>query len=109
MLFVLCILILLSRESNGGAIFWTNPHSQELFTFEFSVISLTSSQVICCLIEDIKHNHRKAPFLEAQECIRRGMGVELKSCDYCTVMPVNIKASRESFLFLPFGKLFNYL
>jgi len=51
-LFICAIFIFLSRESEGGAIFLTNPHSLTSCRFpSFPVDSLTSSQIICCLFE----------------------------------------------------------
>jgi len=42
----------MSRESDGGAVFWTNSHS--LSSCRFPGTSLTSSQLICCLFEATK-------------------------------------------------------
>jgi len=55
-LFVCCsIFILLSRESDGEAMFWTNPHPLRSCPFQsFPVVSLTSYHLICCLFEAIK-------------------------------------------------------
>jgi len=53
---VCCIFILLSYESDGGAIFWTNPHSLRSCPFsEFAVVSLFFYHLICCLFEATKH------------------------------------------------------
>jgi len=49
------IFILLSRESDGGAIFSTNPHPLWSCTFlSFPVVSLTSYHWICSLFEATK-------------------------------------------------------
>jgi len=54
-LFVCCIFILLSRESDCGAIFRTNPHPLWSYPFpRFQVDSMTSYHLICCLFEAIK-------------------------------------------------------
>jgi len=54
-LFVYFIFILLSRESDGGAIFWTHPHPLRSYLFpSFSVVSLTSYHWICRLFEATK-------------------------------------------------------
>jgi len=54
-LFVCFIFFLLSRESDGGAIFWTNPHPRRSCPFSrFPVASLTSFHFICCLFEATK-------------------------------------------------------
>jgi len=53
--FVCSIFILLSRESDGGAIYWTNPHPLRSCPFpNFPVVSLTSYHLICCLFEATK-------------------------------------------------------
>jgi len=45
----------MSRESDGGAIFWTNPHPLNSCPFpSYSVVFLTSYHWICCLFEAIK-------------------------------------------------------
>jgi len=49
------IFILLSRESDGDAIFWMNLHLLRNCSFpSFLVVSLTSYHRICCLFEAIK-------------------------------------------------------
>jgi len=49
------IFNLLSRESDGGAIFWTNPKLLRSCLFpSFPVVSLTSYHLICCLFEATK-------------------------------------------------------
>jgi len=53
-LFVYSIFIFLSRESDGGAIFWTNPHPLRSKLSSFPVVSLTSYHLICCLFEATK-------------------------------------------------------
>jgi len=50
--FIYSIFVLLSRESDGGAIFWTSPHPLRSRPFpSFPVVSLTSNHWICCLFE----------------------------------------------------------
>jgi len=47
------IFILLSRETDGGAIFWTNPHLLRSYPFpNFPIVS--SYHWICCLFEATK-------------------------------------------------------
>jgi len=49
-------LYLMSRESDGDAIFLTNPHSLRSYRFpSFPIDTLTSSQLICYLFEAPKH------------------------------------------------------
>jgi len=48
-LFVCSIFILISRESDGGAIFLRNPHP--LKSCPFPIVSMTSYHWICCLFE----------------------------------------------------------
>jgi len=52
---VLQIFIFLSRKSDGSALLWTNPHSlRSCLLRSFPVVSLTFSQLICCLFETTK-------------------------------------------------------
>jgi len=54
-LFVCFIFILLLRESDDGAILWTNPHPLRSCPFpSFPVVSLTSYHWICGLFEATK-------------------------------------------------------
>jgi len=49
------IFILLSQESDNGAIFFMNPHLLRSCPFpSFPVISVTSYHLICCLLEATK-------------------------------------------------------
>jgi len=49
------IFILLSWESDGGAMCWTNLHLLRCCPFpSFSVVSLTSYHWICCLFKATK-------------------------------------------------------
>jgi len=49
------IFVLLSRESDGGAVFWTNPYPLRSYLFSsFPVVSLTSYHWICWLFEATK-------------------------------------------------------
>jgi len=49
------ILIPLSRESDGSAMFWTNPHPLRSWPFpSFSIVSFPSYHWICCLFEATK-------------------------------------------------------
>jgi len=53
--FVCSIFILLLRERDGCAIFWTNPHQLRSCPFSsFPVVPLTSYHWICCLFEATK-------------------------------------------------------
>jgi len=80
-LFVCCIFFFLSRESDGGAIFWTNPHPFR--SCPFSVVPLISYHLICCLFKlkpPNRDNHRKAPYPRipgTQQRIRRGWELNL--------------------------------
>jgi len=55
-LFVLFLLYLPVTESDGGTIFWTNPHSflRSCRFPSFPVASLTPYHWICCLFEATK-------------------------------------------------------
>jgi len=82
-LFVCCIFILLPRESNGGAVFWTNPHplrSNCPFP-SFPVVSLTSYHLICCLFGS--HQTEiiivKAPNPTTRQRVRRGWEFRLRT------------------------------
>jgi len=49
------IIIFLSRESDGGVMFWTNSHPLRSCPFpSFPVVSFTSYHWICCLFEATK-------------------------------------------------------
>jgi len=53
------IFILLSRESDGGAIFWTNPHPLRSCPYpSFPVVSLTSTtEFAACLKPPNRDNY----------------------------------------------------
>jgi len=54
-MFVCSIFILLSRESDGGTIFWTNLHPLKSCPFpSLPVVSLTFYHWICCWFEATK-------------------------------------------------------
>jgi len=46
--FVLIVFVLLSRESEGGAIFWTKPHPPSIWPFPSYRWFLTSFLIIIC-------------------------------------------------------------
>jgi len=49
------LFILLSQESDGGAMFWTNLHPLRSCPFlSYLVVSLTSYHWICCLFKAIE-------------------------------------------------------
>jgi len=71
------IFILLSRKSDGGAIFWTNPHPLRSCPFpSIQVFSLTSYHLICCLFEATKQRY-KAPYPRTQQRIWWGWELNL--------------------------------
>jgi len=78
-LFICSIFILLSRESDGGAIFWMNSHPLRSCQFpSFPVVSLTSYHWICCCSKPpSRDNHRKASYPRMQQHDRRGWELNL--------------------------------
>jgi len=88
-LFALSILILLSRESDGGVIFWTNPHPLRsclfsnfplflwLLTIEFAAYSKPPS----------RENYRKEPYPRTQQRVRRGWELNLHHAIVITRSP----------------------
>jgi len=79
---VCSIFILLSQESEGGAIFWMNPHLLRSCPFpSFLVVSLTSYHLICCLFtvqcskSRNRDNHHKVPYPRMQQRVRSLMRV----------------------------------
>jgi len=73
--------ILLSQESDGGAIFWTNLQPLRSCPFlSFPVVSLTSYHWICCLFEATKQrwdNHHKVPYARMQQSVQWGWELNL--------------------------------
>jgi len=63
------IFILLSRENDGGPIFWMNLHPLKSCPFpRFSVVSLTScTEFAACSNPPSRDNHRKAPYPRTQQ------------------------------------------
>jgi len=88
------IFILLSRESDGGTIFCTNPHPLRSCPFpSFTVVSLTFYYLVCCLFEATKqrNNLQKEPYPRTQQ--RRRQGWEL-NLDHDTItIVIAIKAT----------------
>jgi len=74
LLFVCSIFILLSRESDGVAIFWTNPHPLRSYPFSsFSVVLwLLTTEFAACSKPPSRDNHRKTPYPKTQQRVRWG-------------------------------------
>jgi len=60
----------LSRESDGGAIFWTNPHPLRSCPFS----SFPTIEFAGCSKPPITDNHRKAPYPRTQQVSNEGGG-----------------------------------
>jgi len=73
LLFVFSIFILLSRESDGGAIFWTNPNPLMSCPFlSFPVVWLLATEFAACSKPPSRDNHRKTLYPRTQQRDRRG-------------------------------------
>jgi len=77
-LFVCSFFILLSRESDGCAIFWTNPYPlRSCLFFEFSCcffdflpLNLLLAEFAACSKPPSRDNHCKAPYPRTQQRVR---------------------------------------
>jgi len=62
------------EKATGGAVLWTNPHSLKSCSFSsFPVVSLfdlLTTEIAACSKRPNRDNHRKAPYLRTQQCVR---------------------------------------
>ena len=64
-----CIFILLSRESDGGAILWTNSHSLRSYHFPSFLVAYDffPHKFAACSKPPSRDNHRKASYSRTQK------------------------------------------